>query len=197
MCYNSRMVYVHLADGFEEIEALTVIDLLRRANIEVESVSVAGRLPVRGAHGIEIVADTLFEDAVYGDADALVLPGGLPGATNLYEHEGLREKIFAAAHQGKWLCAICAAPLVLGRNGLLEGRNATCYPGFESELKGAKTVQDPAVPVVIDENAESGNAKIITSRGPGTAIPFALAIIKALAGEATRASIAKGLLGQD
>jgi len=178
------MVYVHLADGFEEIEALTVVDLLRRADIGTETVSVTGRLPVTGSHGIKVVADILFEDAVYGECDFVVLPGGMPGAANLDAHEGLREKILSFHNQGKGLAAICAAPLVLGRAGVLEGKKATCYPGFEKELKGAEAVTDA---VVSDQG-------VITSRGPATAIPFALAIIEAVKDKETADSIAGGLL---
>ena len=178
------MVYVHLADGFEEIEALTVVDLLRRADVGTETVSVTGRLPVTGSHGIKVVADILFEDAVYGECDFVVLPGGMPGAANLDAHEGLREKILSFHNQGKGLAAICAAPLVLGRAGVLEGKKATCYPGFEKELKGAEAVTDA---VVSDQG-------VITSRGPATAIPFALAIIETLKGKETADEIAGGIL---
>ncbi|MDR1815574.1 MAG: DJ-1/PfpI family protein [Clostridiales Family XIII bacterium] len=191
------MVYVHLADGFEEIEALTTVDLLRRAGIETETVSVTGRLPATGAHGVEVVADIRFGDAVYDQCEMIVLPGGLPGATHLYEHEGLREKLFAFANQGKWLAAICAAPaFVLGENGLLDGRRATCYPGCEGKMGGAEVIQDPTVPVVVDEGDGAGGpkAKLITSRGPATAAAFALAIIEALKGAETKEQIARDLL---
>jgi len=178
------MVYVHLADGFEEIEALTVIDLLRRAEIETEAVSITGRLPVLGSHGVKVVADILFEDAVYGNCDFIVLPGGLPGAKNLYAHEGLREKLLSFNNQGKGLAAICAAPLVFGRAGILKGKKATCYPGFEEELSGAEVMPDD---VVQDQG-------IITSRGPATAMPFALAIIESIKGKEAADEIASGLL---
>jgi len=187
------MVYVHFAEGFEEIEALTVVDLLRRAGIETEMVSVTGNLMVTGTHGVPVVCDTLFEDAVYDRAEMIVLPGGLPGATNLYAHEGLREKLFGFANQGKWLCAICAAPTVLGKNGLLAGRKATCYPGCEGELEEALVVQDAGTPVVVDHGGE-GLAPVITSRGPGTAMLFALAIIEELKGKDAKEQIAKDLL---
>jgi len=178
------MVYVHLADGFEEIEALTIVDLLRRAEIETETVSITGRLPVTGAHGIKVVADILFEDAVYAGCDFIVLPGGMPGASNLGAHEGLQEKILSFHNQGKGLAAICAAPLVFGRAGILEGKKATCYPGFEKELEGAEVVTD----AVVSDNG------VITSRSPATAIPFALAIIEAVKGKETADEIAGGLL---
>lgn len=178
------MVYVHLADGFEEIEALTAVDLLRRAGIETETVSVAGRLPVTGAHGIEVIADILFEDAVYERCEVIVLPGGMPGAANLDAHEGLREKLLSFFNQGKWLAAICAAPMVLGHAGLLAGKEAACYPGFEKELEGARVSREDV--------CVSG--KVITSRGPGTAMVFALAIIEALKGSEIKKQIAEDLL---
>ena len=178
------MVYVHLAEGFEEVEAMTVVDLLRRAGIETETVSVTGYLPVKGAHGVKVVADILFEDAVYSNCELIVLPGGMPGAANLASHEGLIEKIYSFNNQGKKLAAICAAPLVLGRAGLLKGKRATCYPGFEDELTGAELSTDAVV----------SDGGVITSRGPGTAMAFALAIIEDLKGKETADNIAKGLL---
>ena len=178
------MVYVHLADGFEEIEALTIIDLLRRAEIEMETVSITGRLPVNGSHGVKVIADILFEDAAYGNCDFIVLPGGLPGAENLAAHDGLREKILSFNNQGKGLAAICAAPLVFGRAGILKGKKATCYPGFEGELTGAELLTD----IVVQDQG------IITSRGPATAMPFALAIIESIKGKETADEIAEGLL---
>jgi len=178
------MVYVHLADGFEEIEALTIVDLLRRAGVETETVSITGRLPVTGAHDVKVIADILFEDAVYSDCELIVLPGGLPGATNLDEHDGLKEKIISFHNQGKGLAAICAAPLVFGHAGILDGKKATCYPGFEKELGDAEAMTDT---VVVDGN-------IITSQGPATAIPFALTIIETLKGKDAADEIASGIL---
>ena len=178
------MVYVHLADGFEEIEALTIVDLLRRADIETETVSIMGRLPVTGAHGVKVIADILFEDAVYSSCGLIVLPGGMPGASNLDAHEGLREKILSFNNQGKPLAAICAAPLVLGHAGVLAGKKATCYPSFEKELEGAVLSTED---VAIDDG-------VITSRGPATAMAFALAIIGMLKGEGAAGEIAEGLL---
>ena len=178
------MVYVHLAEGFEEIEALTIVDLLRRAGIDAETVSVTGQLVVAGAHGVKAVADILFEDAVYGDCEMIVLPGGMPGSTNLDAHEGLREKIYSFNNQGKWLAAICAAPMVFGHAGILKGRKATCYPGMEANLEGAECVEDS---VVVDK-------KVITSRGPATAMPFALRLIEELKGKEAADEIARGLL---
>jgi 4-methyl-5(b-hydroxyethyl)-thiazole monophosphate biosynthesis len=179
------MVYVHLADGFEEIEALTPVDLLRRAGIAVETVSIMGRLNVTGTHGVEVIADILFEDTDYDGCEMIVLPGGSVGAENLSAHEGLTEKLFSFANRGKFIAAICASPaFILGRHGILKGRKATCYPGLEGEMEGA----------VPSEGSVVRDGKIITSRGPATAIDFALAIIDELRGAAVRDGIARDLL---
>lgn len=179
------MVYVHLADGFEEIEALTVVDLLRRARIPVETVSIMERLNVNAAHGVEVIADILFADADYRNCEMIVLPGGSQGAISLSVHDELTEKLYSFANTGKWIAAICAAPaFVLGRHGILEGRKATCYPGLETELAGAEYAEDR---VVIDDN-------IITSRGPCTAMDFGLAIIGVLSGAEAKEKIAQDLL---
>jgi 4-methyl-5(b-hydroxyethyl)-thiazole monophosphate biosynthesis len=179
------MVYVHLADGFEEIEALTVVDLLRRAEIPAETVSIMDRLNVTGAHGVEVVADILFEDADYHKCEMIVLPGGSQGAINLSVHDELTEKLYSFANTGRWIAAICAAPaFILGRHGILEGRKATCYPGLEVDLRGAEYIPEA---VVVDEN-------IITSKGPSTAMLFGLAVIAALDGEEKRTRIAADLL---
>ncbi|MDR0851873.1 MAG: DJ-1/PfpI family protein [Clostridiales Family XIII bacterium] len=179
------MVYIHLSDGFEEIEALTAFDLLKRAEIGVETVSVTGRLPVKGAHGVQVICDILFEDADYNTCEMIVLPGGMPGAKNLANHAGLMEKLYSFANQGGFIAAICASPgRVLGAHGILNGRRATCYPGFEKYLEDATFVDEK---VVIDEN-------LITSKGPATAIDFALAIIENLKGAEVRNQIAKDIL---
>jgi 4-methyl-5(b-hydroxyethyl)-thiazole monophosphate biosynthesis len=180
------MIYIHLADGFEEIEALTVVDVLRRAGLPTETVSIMNRLSVTGAHGIQVIADLLFEDAVYADCELIVLPGGMPGATNLDEHDRLREKIQSFAIHGKKLAAICAAPLVLGHAGVLEGKEATCYPGFEDELTGA----------VLTETDVCVSGDITTSRGPGTAAAFALELVRQLKGDAVADSVASDMLFQ-
>ena len=178
------MVYIHLADGFEEVEAITVVDLLRRANIDAKTVSITGEKGVTGSHGIKITADILFEEACYDKCRMIVLPGGMPGAKNLDEHEGLGEKILSFNSEGKWIGAICAAPLVLGHKGILLDRKAVCYPSFEDELEGAEVIYDN---VCTCEN-------IITSRGPSTAISFALEIIRVLANEEESDRVKKGLL---
>lgn len=178
------MVYVHLATGFEEIEALTVIDLLRRAGIEVQSVSITGSKLVRGTHGVTVEADLLYEDADYTACDMIVLPGGLPGADYLGEHEGLVKHIRHFAESGKYLAAICAAPQVFGAQDVLKGKKATIYPGMEDCLKGGQPRKDL---VVQDEN-------VITSRGPATAMPFALKLIEVLKGKSVADEVAEGLL---
>jgi 4-methyl-5(b-hydroxyethyl)-thiazole monophosphate biosynthesis len=178
------MIFVHLAEGFEEIEAVTVVDLLRRVDLESYFVSISGSKFVKGAHGITYEADFLFEEADYSKCEMIVLPGGLPGAYNLREHEGLREKIQEFALKEKALAAICAAPLVFGDMGILKGVKATIYPGMEAELKGAEPLN---FPVVRDCN-------IITSQGPATAMKFAIAIVEYFKGKEVGDELAQGLL---
>lgn len=162
-------VNVFFATGYEEVEALTVVDILRRAGIETNMVSLTGEKIVKSSHGIGICMDLLFEE-IDDSADMLVLPGGIPGTPNLKAHAGLNDMIHSFDKAGKYLAAICAAPTVYGSLGLLEGRRATCYPGMEAELKGAIPVEEP---VVADGN-------YITSRGLGTAIDFALKLVEVL-----------------
>ncbi len=164
------MVYVFLAQGFEEIEALTPVDLLRRAGIEVKTVAVAEQAVV-GAHGIPVFADsTRYDVTLNSDLAAVVLPGGMPGTKNLEASETVQQALAYANARGILIGAICAAPSILGHAGLLHGKQATCYPGFESELDGAILSPRPAV--------RDGN--IITSRGAGTAVEFAAELIAAL-----------------
>jgi 4-methyl-5(b-hydroxyethyl)-thiazole monophosphate biosynthesis len=179
-----RNVFIFLAEGFEETEAVATIDVLRRGGIETASVSVTGNLLVKSSHGVVINADTLFEKADLSSADMLILPGGTPGATNLNAHEGVKNALKQFAANGKKIAAICAAPLVLGGLGLLQGKNATVYPGYESTLKGATCV---VAPVVKDGN-------IITGRGPGFSFQFGLAIVEELLGKAKADEVAAGLL---
>ena len=172
--------YVFLADGFEEIEGLTVVDLLRRAEIETITVSVMGREEIIGSHRIPVVADTLIGDVHPTVEDLLVLPGGMPGTLHLGDCEKLRELLLKAAEENGRIAAICAAPTVFGKLGLLDGRKAICYPGMEEVT---------AAPVVTDGN-------ITTSRGLGTAIPFALRLIEELSGKETAERIAKSIVYQ-
>lgn len=166
----AKKVCVFLADGFEEIEGLTVVDLLRRAGIDVATVSITEEYTVHGAHKIDVQADKLFDEINYEEQDMLVLPGGMPGTLNLGEHKGLEEQLRKFYERGKYIAAICAAPSVFGKYGFLRGRKATSYPGFEEELVGAKYMEDA---VVVSDY-------VITSRGMGTAIPFSLSLIEQL-----------------
>ncbi len=168
-----KNITVHLAEGFEEIEAISIIDVLRRAEFKVEVVSITGELEVTGSHNIKVTADALFEDIDYSDIDMIVLPGGMPGAANLKAHSGLREQILNFNDSEKPMAAICAAPMVFGNLGLLKEKQATCYPGFEDELHGA-IITGEAV-------AEAGN--IITGKGAGVAIKFALKIVEKFNGK--------------
>ena len=165
-----KEVLVFMADGTEEIEALTVVDLLRRVNIPVSMVSVNDAEYVTGSHAITIKMDMGISSVDFDNAAMIVLPGGMPGTNKLMDSEKLTKMIHTFAEEGKYLAAICAAPSILGVNDLLEGKTATCYPGFEEKLMGANCVKEP---VAVDGN-------IITSRGLGTAIEFAAAIVSAL-----------------
>ena len=178
------MIYIHLAEGFEEIEALTPCDLLRRVGVEAKTVSVTGEKMVTGAHSIRVEADLLFEEADYDSCSMIVLPGGLPGAFNLQDHAGLEAQIKRFAEEDRPLAAICAAPLVFGSHGVLNGRKATIYPGMEKCLNGAL----PQDEIVVQDG------KVITSMGPATAMPFALKLIEALKGKEVSDSVADGLL---
>lgn len=177
------MVYVFLADGFEEIEALSAVDILRRANISVNTVGVSGK-EVTGAHGITVKADITIGEVERFDIDALVLPGGMPGAVNLKNSAELSELLLYAKGESKILAAICAAPLVLGSLGLLKGKNATCYPGFEDELIGAK-ITDAKVCV---------DGDTVTASGPAAAADFAFALVEKLKDKNTAKQIRKGML---
>ena len=178
-----KKVYVFLAEGFEEMEAVTPIDLLRRAGVDAKLVSVTGNRAVTGAHGVTYLADLLFEE-IEEDADMLVLPGGLPGTTNLQAHEGLTKLLLKQHEAHKWVAAICAAPMVLGALGIVKDRHATIYPGIEDKLIGAAPLTDE---VVVDGN-------VITSRAPGTAIPFAIALAELLTDEKTAAALTEDLV---
>ena len=179
------MVLIYLADGFEELEALSVVDVLRRADIPIQMVSITGKKEVTSSHGVRLIADILFEDADHQGAQMLVLPGGMPGTSALAAHAALHEQLNQAAKDGRWLAAVCAAPTVLGRLGLLQGKNAVCYPGNEAKLIGANTAVEGKV--VID-------GKIVTSRGPGTSLDFALELVALLKDRETSESIRKGMV---
>ena len=178
-----KKVIVFLAEGFEEIEAISIIDVLRRAEVSVTTVSISKDKQVKGAHNVPVVADKLFDEVDFASYDMIVLPGGMPGAKNLQEHEGVRKQI-EAFEKDKQIGAICAAPMILGGMGLLKGKRATCYPGFEAELIEAK-ITDEAVTV-------DGN--ITTGKGPAFAMQFALQLVETLAGKGTRNEVSDGLL---
>lgn len=176
-------VYVFMADGTEEVEALTAVDLLRRAGVAVTTVSVMGREEIISSHNIGIRTDELFGVSDYTDGDMLVLPGGMPGTTHLKEHEGLRRVLKEYEKNGKYLAAICAAPSILGSNGMLSGKQAVCYPGFEEQLAGAELVNKNVV----------HDGQFITSKGLGTAIDFSLTLIAILVGTEAAVNIARGV----
>jgi 4-methyl-5(b-hydroxyethyl)-thiazole monophosphate biosynthesis len=178
------MVYVYLADGFEEVEALTAVDVLRRGDVDVQTASITGRKNVCGAHGISVEADILFEDADHDNCEMLVMPGGLPGAEYLQNHAGLKEQICRFAAENRNIAAICAAPMMLGAHGVIAGRSATIYPGMEGRLTGGTATGEA---VTIDGN-------IITGQGPGKAMAFALALVERLKGKVVRDQVAAGLL---
>ena len=178
------MILVHLATGFEEVEALTAVDIMRRVNLDAKLVSMTDDIYVEGTHGITVKADLMFNDVDYSKCEMIVLPGGLPGAYNLRDHQGLRKEILKFNEEGKGLAAICAAPLVFGDLGILEGRKATIYPGMEEELKGAESMD---FPVVRDMN-------IITSQGPATAMRFAIALVSYFKGKEVADELEEDLL---
>ena len=177
------MVYVFFADGFEEIEAVTIVDVLRRGGVEVATVGIGSR-SITGTHGMRIETDIADTDAAADGAEMIVLPGGQPGTDNLGESAVVARLIGECMAAGKWVAAICAAPMVLGRAGVLQGRRAVCYPGCEGALAGAQISGDN---VVMDGN-------VITSKGPGTAAEFALTLLAALKGESAAAEVAAGML---
>lgn len=178
--------FVFLAEGFEEIEALTVIDVMRRAGMEVKTVSITRALQVKGAHGVTVNADLLYDNTLFNNAAWLVLPGGMPGATNLYEFAPLKGLLLrqSESKNGR-IAAICAAPaVVLGQLGLLKGHKATCYPGFEDMLGGAEVLMEP---VVVD-------GKYVLGNGPANALIWALNIVKEEKGMAAVEEVANGML---
>ncbi|GHV71408.1 thiazole biosynthesis protein ThiJ [Bacteroidia bacterium] len=179
-----KKAFIFLAEGFEEIEAVATTDVIRRGEVAITIVSITGQLQVTGAHGIPVTADALFENIDFSSGDLLVLPGGMPGASNLNAHPGLKNLLKQYNQEGKKIAAICAAPLVLGGLDLLQGKKATAYPGYESTLKGA-IYQDK--PVVKDGN-------IITGKGPGFTLEFGLALVEELQGKEKADNVAAGLL---
>ncbi len=176
------MVYVFLAEGFEEMEALAPIDLLRRVGVEVTVVGVGGTV-IHGAHKVAFTADTDGKDLNFADVDCVILPGGMPGTTNLDASPMVEACLKAAEQKGALIAAICAAPSVLGHKGLLKGKRATCFPGFEEELIGAEYTGNPV----------EQDANIITARGAGVALDFALTLVAELKGQVTAQELKESL----
>lgn len=174
------------AEGYEEVEALTVVDLLRRAKIDCDIVAVKESGEVTGSHGICVRADKTLSQLVMEEYDGLILPGGLQGVNNLAADERVIDMLRRFAVAGKLTAAICAGPTVLAKAGLLQGRKACCYPGMEDQLTGAMACTDAVV----------ADGSIITSRGLGTAIPFALALVAYFQGEAQALALAKAIVFQ-
>ena len=177
-------VYVFFADGFEEIEAFTAIDTLRRAGLNVEIVSVTPDEIVVGAHDVSVLCDINFDNCDFFYAELLLLPGGMPGAATLDKHEGVRRLILDFAAKNKPIAAICAAPMVYGKRGLLKGKKATCYPGFDKYLEGAEYTGNMVE--VVDN--------FILGKGPGAAPAFGFAILEKYAGAAKAQEVKNGML---
>lgn len=178
------MIYLFLANGFEEIEALTPVDILRRAGKEVTTVGIGGRTVI-GAHGIPVTAD--IADAEFRDnaPEMIILPGGMPGTKNLDASETVEKALSSALATGSYIAAICAAPTILGKRGLLNGKHAVCFPGMEKELHGALLSADRIV--------RDGN--YITAAGMGVALPFSLALVEALCGKSCADSLKLSVVG--
>jgi 4-methyl-5(b-hydroxyethyl)-thiazole monophosphate biosynthesis len=176
-----------LANGFEEVEALCPLDILRRAGLEVTTVGVGSKDMISGAHGITVQAD--IPDVMYRDAapDMIILPGGMPGSTNLDESKVVDTALRVAVKKGAYLCAICAAPMVLGKRGYLEGKRAVCYPGFEQYLAGATVPENETV-------VKDGN--IITAKGMGAAFEFGLELVRALKDDETAEKIKESVFAK-
>ncbi|MEG2523336.1 MAG: DJ-1/PfpI family protein [Lachnospiraceae bacterium] len=179
-----KEVCVFLTEGCEEVEALTAVDLLRRAGVTVFIVSITGQRMVCGSHGIKIQTDRLFEEVNYTTIDMLVLPGGMPGTTHLGSHKGLQELLLSFHEQRRYLAAICAAPSILGELGILEKKTVTAYPSVIAKLQGAEVVSKPTV---ICQH-------IITGRSMGTAIDFSLNLIQVLMGQEKAQEICESIL---
>ena len=181
---SDKKVGIMVANGYEEIEMLTVVDILRRAGLTCDIISVTGEQALTSSHRVTVLADVLYEDADFDSYDALAIPGGMPGTINLGEHAGVGEQLQRACAQGRLIAAICAAPTVFGKLGLLQGKKAICFPGMEDQLTGAEVTCEPVV--------RDGN--IITSRGMGTAIDFGLAILSYFEDAATVEALAKKIV---
>ena len=177
------MIAILLADGFEEIEALTPLDILRRAGLDVKTVAVGSKVAI-GSHGISVICDMSSDEVKLDEVSMAIFPGGMPGSLNLDASPFTNTVIDAVKKNGGRLAAICAAPLIFGRRGLLAGKRAVCYPGFENELVGA---------VVCDENVVT-DGYITTARGMGVAIPFSLELVKLINGDEKADAISKAII---
>ena len=177
-------MHIFLAEGFEEVEALLLVDIIRRAGLEIKIVSVTGDKLVKSSHGVAVFADTLIENEELEGSEMLILPGGMPGSVNLSKSTLLCEAIKRQYDRGGLLSAICAGPMVLGKMGLLKGKSVTCYPGFEDYLEGAcytgKLIE------------QDGN--IITGKGPAAAFPLGLAIVERVGGRELADKVKEGML---
>jgi len=177
-------VYVFLANGFEDVEALIPVDVLRRGGVDVITVSTTDSDIVESAHGVGIQADVMFDECDFSDADLLMLPGGMPGASNLAAHEGVCEALQAQQAKGKRISAICAAPaVVLSQIGILDGKRATCYPGFEQMFTTA----------VYTGELVTVDGLVTTAEGPAAAFPYAYELLAQLVDEQTADQIAEGM----
>jgi len=178
------MIYIFLAEGFEEVEALAVVDVLRRANLEVKTIGVT-HTHVTGSHQITITTDLNLEDIkALDDADMLILPGGQPGTNNLMENKHVHELLMKAFYEDRYIAAICAAPTVLDFLGITEGKALTCYPTYQKNIKKGTVID---IDTVVD-------GKLITGRGVGVALEFGLEIVKVLKGEAIRNSLFEAMV---
>ena len=179
---EKEMVYVFLANGFEETEAIAPIDILRRSGVDVKTVGV-GAKTITSSHKITVTADLSESELTTDGLEAVVLPGGMPGTLNLEASSTVQKYIDYAAENGLLLCAICAAPSILGHKGLLNGKNATCFPGFEKDLYGANVTGLPAV----------ADGNVVTGKGAGAAIEFGLLISEKLCGAATAKKVRESM----
>ena len=177
-------IMIFFATGYEEVEALTVVDILRRAGEDITMVSITDERRVTSSHGVEVTMDRILSEVNFDEADVIVLPGGMPGTKNLEACETLMEQVDAFVKSGKIVAAVCAAPSILGHRGHLKGKKACSFPSMESQLEGAEVKQAPAV--------KDGN--IITGRGMGAAIPFGLAILEKLQGKEAAEAMGKKIV---
>lgn len=180
------MVCIFLADGFEMIEALTPCDILRRAGLDVRLVSVTGAPAVLSSHRVGVKCDMALDAVKPEELEMVILPGGMPGADRLYANEKLRELVKRHAQAGKPTAAICAAPFILGKLGLLRGKKATCYPGFEKDLTGA----------FVSPGGVVRDGHLLTAKGMGVSLPFALTAVSMLCGEEKAKAIASSVMAE-